>query len=84
MKLFASWAITRRYLIWRDYLAQIRWDDNYVWTNWKDLARRIQGKRIFRRPKSRREENVKTGLNEIGAWIQLAQDRVEYQAVLNV
>jgi hypothetical protein len=44
---------------------------------------RFEGKRPLGRPRHRWEDNIKTDLREIGIdganWIQLAQDRVQWQ-----
>jgi hypothetical protein len=51
------------------------------------LVGRPKGKRPLRRPRNRWEDNIKMNLREIGIdganWIQLAQDRVRWQAFVN-
>jgi hypothetical protein len=51
------------------------------------LVGRPEGKRPPGRPRRRWEENTKLDLREIGIdganWIQLAQDRVQWQAFVN-
>jgi transposase len=51
------------------------------------LVGRPEGKRPLRRPRCRREDNIKMYLREIGIdgadWIQLAQDRVQWRACVN-
>jgi hypothetical protein len=51
------------------------------------LVRRPEGKRPLGRPRSRREDNIKMDLREIGIyrayWIQLAQYRVQWRACVN-
>jgi hypothetical protein len=51
------------------------------------LVGRPEGKRPLRRPRRRWEDNIKLDLREIGIdganWIQLAQDRVQWQACVN-
>jgi hypothetical protein len=51
------------------------------------LVGRSEGKRPLGRPKHRREDNIKLDLRETGIngmnWIQLAQDRVQWQAFVN-
>jgi hypothetical protein len=46
-----------------------------------------EGKRPLGRPRHRWEDNIKLDLREIGInganWIQLAQDRVQWQAFVN-
>jgi hypothetical protein len=52
------------------------------------LVGRPKGKRSLERPRCRLEDNIKLDLREIGTdgenWIQLAQDRVQWQAFLNM
>jgi hypothetical protein len=51
------------------------------------LIGRPEGKRLLERPRRRWEDNIKMNLREIGIdganWIQLAQDRVQWQACVN-
>jgi hypothetical protein len=51
------------------------------------LLGRPKGKRPMGRPRHRWEDNIKLDLREIGIdgvnWIQLAQDRVQWQAFVN-
>jgi hypothetical protein len=51
------------------------------------LIGRPEGKRPLERPRRRWEDNIKLDLREIGIdvanWIQLAQDRVQWQAFVN-
>jgi hypothetical protein len=48
---------------------------------------RPKGKRPLGRPRHRWEDNIKLDLREIGIngvnWIQLVQDRVQWQAFMN-
>jgi hypothetical protein len=48
------------------------------------LAGRPKGKRPLGRPRCRWEDNIKMDFREVGIdgtnWIQLAQDRVQWQA----
>jgi len=48
---------------------------------------RPEGKRPLWRPRRRWEENVKMNFQEVGCggmdWIELAQDRVRWQALVN-
>jgi hypothetical protein len=47
-----------------------------------------EGKRPLRRPRSKWEDNIKMDLRKIGIdgvnWIQLARDRVQWWAFLNM
>jgi hypothetical protein len=51
------------------------------------LVGRSEGKRPLGRPRRRWEDNIKMDLKEIGInganWIQLAQDRVQWWALVN-
>ena len=51
------------------------------------LVRKLEGKRPLRRPRRRREYNIKLDLQEVGCvvmdWIDLAQDRRGSQALMN-
>ena len=51
------------------------------------LVRRPEGKRPLRRPRSRWEDNIKMGFQEVGCggidWIEMAQDREKQRALLN-
>jgi hypothetical protein len=51
------------------------------------LVGRPECKRPLGRPRHRPEDNIKTGLREIGIdgsnWIRLAQDRVQWRACVN-
>jgi hypothetical protein len=52
------------------------------------LVARPKGKRPLGRPRHRGEDNIKMGLRETGIngvnWIQLAQDRVQGRAFVNM
>jgi hypothetical protein len=52
------------------------------------LVGRPEGKRPLGRPRRRWEDNIKMDLREIGIdgaiWIQLAQDRVQWRAFVNI
>jgi hypothetical protein len=52
------------------------------------LVGRPERKRPLVRPRHRREDNIKMDLREIGIdganWIQLAQDRVQWRACMNM
>ena len=51
------------------------------------LVGKPEGKRPLRRPRSRWEDNIKMDLQELGCggmdWIELAQDRDRYRALVN-
>jgi len=50
-------------------------------------VRKAEGKRPLGRPRSRWEDNIKMDLQEVGLggtdWIELAQDRDRWRAVVN-
>ena len=52
------------------------------------LVRKPEGKRPLGRPRRRWEDNIKMDLQEVGCgymdWIELAQDRDRWQALMNV
>jgi hypothetical protein len=51
------------------------------------LVGETEGKRPLRRPKLRWEDNIKMNIQEVGRggmdWIQLAQDRGRWRALVN-
>jgi len=51
------------------------------------LVGELEGKRPLGRPKRRWEDNIKMGLQELGCvvmdWIELAQDREKWRALVN-
>jgi hypothetical protein len=51
------------------------------------LVEKPEGKRLLGRPRRRWEDNIKMDLQEVGCggmdWIDLAQDRDRWQALLN-
>ena len=51
------------------------------------LVWKPEGKRPLGRPRCRWEDNIKMGLQDVGCggmdWIQLAQDRERWQALVN-
>ena len=54
---------------------------------YKVLVEKPEGKRPFGRPRRRWEDNIKMDLQEVGCgymdWIELAQDRNRWRAVVN-
>jgi len=55
-----------------------------VYTVWLG---KTEGKRLFRSPRRRWEDNIKMGLQEVKCgdmdWIELAHDRVRWRALAN-
>jgi hypothetical protein len=53
----------------------------------QNINRKSEGKRPLMRPRRKREGNIKTDLRETSwggvDWIQLAQDRDQWQALVN-
>jgi hypothetical protein len=51
------------------------------------LVGRLEGRRPLERPRRKWEDNIKTDLREVGwwgmNWIELAQDRDRWRAVVN-
>jgi hypothetical protein len=50
------------------------------------LVRIPEGRRLLERPRRRWEDNIKVGLQEVGwgmDWIELAQDRDRWRALVN-
>ena len=50
------------------------------------LVGKPEGKRPLGRPRCRREDNIKMDLQEVGRggdWMELAQDRVRWRALVN-
>jgi len=54
---------------------------------YRGLVGRPEGKRPLGRPKRRWKDNIKMGVREVGCegmdWIELAQDRDRWRAVVN-
>jgi hypothetical protein len=52
------------------------------------LVGRPEGKRKLRRPRRRREDNIKVDLRDVGIdgenWVRLAQDRVQWRAFVKM
>jgi hypothetical protein len=77
-------AIKSRRMRWAGHVARM-WEGRCVY---RVLVGRPEGKRPLGRPKRRWEDNIKMYLREIeidGAnWIQVAQDRVQWRAFVNM
>jgi hypothetical protein len=67
--------IKSRRMRWEGHVAHIGWMRNAQ----NILVGKLEGKRPLRRPRQRREDNIRIGLGEAGwqgvYWIHLAQDR---------
>ena len=54
---------------------------------YRALVGKPEGKRPLRRPRSRWEDNIKVNLKEVGCggmdWIELAQERDSWRALVN-
>jgi len=71
---------------------RIRWPGHVARTGEKRGVYRVlvgipEGKRPLRRPRRRWEDNIKRNLQEVGCgdmeWIELAQDRDKWRALVN-
>jgi hypothetical protein len=71
----------------------MRWTGHVAHTGerrgiYRVLVGKPEGKRPLRRPRCRWEDNIKVDLQEVGCggmdWIELAQDRARWWALLNV
>jgi hypothetical protein len=55
---------------------------------YKVLVGKLEGKRPLERPRHRWEDNIKMDIQEVGCggmdWIELAQDRDRWRALVNV
>ena len=53
----------------------------------KDFGGKPEGKRPLGKPRRRREDNIKMGLQEVGSgcgdWMELAQDRDRWRALVS-
>jgi hypothetical protein len=72
---------------------RMRWDGHVACMEegrgaYRVLVGRPEGKRPLGRPRHRWEDNIKMDLGEIGInganWIQLAQDRIQWWAFVNM
>ena len=54
---------------------------------YRNLVKKPEGKRPLERPRRRWEDNIKMNLQEVGCggmdWIELAQDRDRWRALVN-
>ena len=54
---------------------------------YRDLMRKAEGKRSLGRPRRRWEDNIRIDLQKVGCrgmdWIELAQDRDRWRALVN-
>jgi len=75
--------ITSRRMRWAEHVAHLG-DRRGVF---KVLVGKHEGKKPFRRPRCRWEDNIKMDLQEVGCgdldWIALAQDRDRWRALAN-
>ena len=80
-------------IIWVMKLRRIKWVGHLVCMVESRVAHMVlvgkhEGKRPLGRPKCRWEDNIKMSLQEAGCgvmdWIELAQDRVRWQAVVSM
>ena len=65
----------------------MRWAGHVARTGEKVLVRKHEGKRPLGRPRRRLQDNNKINFQEVGCggtdWIELAQDRDRWRAVVN-
>ena len=76
------WVIKSRRMIWVEHVAHIgKGRDLY-----RLLVGKPEGKRPLGRPRLRKEDNIKMGLQEVGCggmdWFKLAQDRDRWWALV--
>jgi hypothetical protein len=75
--------IKSRRMRWAGHVARMREERNV----YRILTGNPEGKRLIVRPRRRREDGIRMDLMEIGwgsvEWIQLAQDRDRWRAVVN-
>jgi hypothetical protein len=66
------------------YIVYVTWEERGVR---KVLVGKPEGKSPLGRPRRRREDNIKMDLQEVGGgdgeWMELAQDRDRWQALVN-
>jgi len=76
--------IKSRRMRWAGHVARM-WERRGVY---RVLVGKPEGKRPFGRPRCRWEDNIKMNLQEVGCegmdWIELAQDRDRWWALVNV
>jgi hypothetical protein len=80
-------------IVWVIKSSRMRWAGHVAHMGegrgpYKVLVGRPKGKRPLGRPRHRWEDNIKMDIREIGInvanWIQLAQDRVQWRAFVNM
>jgi hypothetical protein len=71
-----------------DYKDMPHFSDINLGNMYRALVGKPEGKRPLGRPRHRWKDNIKMGLQEVGCgginWIELAQDRDSWQALVNV
>jgi hypothetical protein len=73
-----------RRMRWAGYVARMGVESRFVY---RVLVGKYEGKRPLGRPRRRWEYNIKTDLQKLGCefmeWIELAQDRNRWRALVN-
>jgi hypothetical protein len=78
-----EWHIKSRRMRWAGHVARMGEERNV----YRVLTGKPEGKRLLGRPRRRWDDGIRMDLREIGLgsvdWIQLAQDRDRWRAVVN-